>query len=297
MSDRTTGYLYCTLAMATVGSTVVASKLIAAGLPPFTAALLRFALASPVFLVLLRITGETWPRLDWHDRLLLMIQAGAGSVGYTVLLIAGMRLASAADASVIAGSLPVVSAIFAVAALGERPSLRLMGAVGLATAGVLGCTLQAFSPAGGTSSLAGNLLVLAAVVCESLFILLNKRLRARVSPLQQSALMTGLGMVLAVVPAMLEAPWTLHMDATAFAGVAYYAIVPTVGGFLLWYAGASRLSGAEAGLFTAVAPVTAMLLAAFFLREQVTTVQLVGIGCVLAAVALTTLGGRPFRAA
>ena len=40
------GMALCAAAMATVGSTVVASRLIAAGLPPFTATALRFAVAA-----------------------------------------------------------------------------------------------------------------------------------------------------------------------------------------------------------------------------------------------------------
>ncbi|HYE51633.1 MAG TPA: EamA family transporter, partial [Azospirillaceae bacterium] len=74
------GYLYLTLAMAIVGSTVVASKLIAAGLPPFTATALRFAVAFPLFLALMKLTGAAWPRPDRRDRVLLLVQAGAGSV-------------------------------------------------------------------------------------------------------------------------------------------------------------------------------------------------------------------------
>ena len=63
MSRRMHGYLYLTLAMITVGSTVVASKIVAAGLPPFTATALRFAIALPLFLVLMRVTRTTWPIL------------------------------------------------------------------------------------------------------------------------------------------------------------------------------------------------------------------------------------------
>jgi len=62
--------------------------------------------------------------------------------------------------------------------------------------------------------------------------------------------------------------------------------VPTVAGFLLWYAGAERVSGAEAALFTAVAPVSALLLAALVLGEPVTPRQLAGVACVLASVAI-----------
>jgi hypothetical protein len=58
VSDKTLGYLYLTVAMVLVGSTVVASKIAAAGLPPFTATALRFALALPCFLVLLRVSGQ-----------------------------------------------------------------------------------------------------------------------------------------------------------------------------------------------------------------------------------------------
>jgi drug/metabolite transporter (DMT)-like permease len=68
--------------------------------------------------------------------------------------------------------------------------------------------------------------------------------------------------------------------------------VPTVLGFLLWYAGAARISGAEAGLTTALVPVSAVAFAALVLREPVRVAQLVGVACVLGAVLLATFGRR-----
>eukprot|EP01035_Chromulina_nebulosa_P011864 gene11864-15839_t len=109
MSERSKGMALCALAMVTVGSTVVASKVIAGGLPPFTATALRFAMALPVFLLLLRLTRTPWPRPDRRDMALLLSQAGLGSVGYTVLLIMGVRWAPAASAGVVAGTLPAVA--------------------------------------------------------------------------------------------------------------------------------------------------------------------------------------------
>jgi drug/metabolite transporter (DMT)-like permease len=292
MNSRYAGYLFCALAMIGVGSTVVVSKTIAAGLPPFSATALRFAIAFPLFVLAMRWRGVRWPRLDRRDTLLVIAQAGAGSVGYTVLLISGMRLASAADAGVIAGTLPAVSAAVAMLALGERPAPALLGAIALATAGVLACTvhlddLRAPRAAG---SLAGNALVFAAVICEALFILLNRKLRTPVAPLPLSALMCGIGLAVALVPAWLERPWTLPVDAAALLGVAYYALVPTIAGFVLWYAGAARISGAEAGLTTALVPVSALAFAALLLREQVGAAQLMGAACVLGAVLLASFG-------
>nr|WP_311526770.1 DMT family transporter [uncultured Ralstonia sp.] len=294
MSKRLEGCLYLALAMVLVGSTVTASKIIAAGLPPFTATALRFAMALPLFLIAMRMTGARWPKLSPGGWGLLFLQAAAGSVGYTTLLISGLRHTSAADAGVIIGTLPVVSALIAIVLLGERPGRAVLGAIALATAGVLAIALQ---PGGDAARpLLGNLLVMGAVLCEGLFILLNKRLRTPVPPLALSALMSAFGLLTALPPALWEAPWQLHTSAQAthaMMAVAYYAIVPTVGGFVLWYAGAARVSGAEASLFTALAPVAAIVFAATLLGEAVSARQVGGIACVLAAVLSLGLARTP----
>lgn len=274
------------LAMVTVGSTVVASRVIAAGLPPFTATALRLAVALPIFLALLHARGERLARPGLHDGVLLALQALAGSVGYAVLLLAGMRLASAADAGVIAGSLPAVAALFGILVLRQRPGRGLLAAIALATAGVVAIN---FGGGAGTHSLAGNGLVLAAVACEALFLLLNKRLRAPPAPLAQSTLMCGLGLAFTVLPALREAAWQRPLDVAALAAVLYYALVPTVLGYVLWYAGAARASAAQAALYTGLLPVSAVGLAAAVLGEPVGLRQLLGVGCVLAAIAASAL--------
>ncbi|ASY71354.1 DMT family transporter [Sinorhizobium fredii] len=286
MSEKSRGYLYLSLAMVLVGSTVVASKVIASGLPPFAATALRFAIALPLFLFLVRLTATPWPRLTRRDWVIVLLQAGVGSVGYTTLLISGLKLTPAADAGVIIGTLPVVSAAIAIVVLGERPKRSVLLAVALAAAGVLAIVFR--PDVGNRHSLAGSVLILGAVVCEGLFILLNKRLRSEIPPLALSCLMAGLGGAIAAPVALAELPWTETMNARAVAAVVYYALVPTVGGFVLWYAGLAKVSGAEASVFTALAPVSAVLLAVAVLGEPLTLNQLLGIGCVLAAV--TCLG-------
>jgi drug/metabolite transporter (DMT)-like permease len=125
-----------------------------------------------------------------------------------------------------------------------------------------------------------------------MFILLNKRLRVPVRPLALSTLMTLFGLVLSLIPALFERAWVRPLPPAALAGVAYYALVPTVLGFVLWFAGSSRLRGAEAALFTAILPVAALALAALWLGESISAAQLGGAVCVLGAVALASLDGR-----
>jgi drug/metabolite transporter (DMT)-like permease len=285
--QRWLGMALCGAAMATVGSTVVASRLIASGLPPFTATALRFAVATPVLWLLMRLTRTAWPRPHWHDARLLLLQAVAGSVGYTVLLILGTRYAPAADAGVVAGTLPAVAALFAVVALGERPSRALLLGIVLATAGVLIITLpeaRAAARGAGATALWGHALVLGAVMCEATFILVNKRLRQPVAPLALSACMSALGLLACIVPAWLEQPWLRPVPPVAVGAAVYYALVPGVLGFWLWFAGSQRLAGAQASLMTAVMPVSALMLAAAVLGERVTTAQLGGCALVLLAV-------------
>ena len=293
LAGRVPGGVFLSLAMVTVGSPVVASRIIAAGLPPFTAAALRFAIALPIFLALMRWHGQRLPRPARHDMGLIVLQALCGSVGYAVLLMAGLRTTSAANAGVITGCLPAVGALVGALVLRERLGTRLVLAIALACAGIAAVVI-APGPANATANTSGvgNVLVLAAVACEAVFLLLNKRLRVPLSPLAQSTFMTALGLALTLVPALAERAWTAPVDGAALLGVLYYALVPTVGGYLLWYAGAERVDAGRAALYTAVLPVSALALAALVLHEPIGGRQLAGAACVLAAIAASATPRR-----
>lgn len=295
MSQSLRGQLLCSLAMVLVGSTVVVSKIIGQDIEPFLATALRHAAALPVFLLLMWGSGAPFPRVSWRDAALLLVQAAAGSVGYSVLLIHGVGLASASDASIVSGTLPAVSALFAMAFLGERPGLRLLLSIALATAGVMALAMSPDASTQASARLQGIALVLGAIACEAVFILANKRLSQPVPALALSTMMCAGGLLLSLVPAwfaMQASPSSLSTP--ALLGVAYYAWVPTVGGFLLWYAGSARTTGARASLATVWLPVSALLLSALILGESIHVWQWVGLGCVVLAIVIAFRGAlRP----
>ncbi len=289
VSHSRLGPLLCSLAMVLVGSTVVASKIIGQDVEPFLATALRHAAALPIFFAIMWWTGARFQRVSRHDAILLTIQAAAGSVGYTVLLIHGVTLSSAADAGIVAGTLPAMAALFAALFLGERPGPRLILAIALATAGVMVVAITPDARSANPTRLRGIALLLAAVACEAVFILGNKRLTKPMPALAMSTLMSVGGLALSAVPAWLlytTTPSTFTLPAVA--GIDYYAWVPTVGGFLLWYAGSARTSGARASLATVWLPISALFLSALFLGEQIQVWQWVGLGCVLVAVLLAS---------
>ena len=298
MSKSSSGEALCTMAMVLVGSTVVASKIIGDHVEPFLATALRHALALPIFLGLMWARGERPARITARDAILLLVQAAAGSVGYTVLLIQGIRFAGPADAGIVTGTLPAVAALFAVVFLGETINRRLVLAILLAVAGLVAVSLAPDVRTTGPDRLTGIALVLAAVACEAVFILADKRLSRPIPALTQSTAMSVGGLLLAIVPALLaRQAFPSAIDAPAFLAIAYYAWVPTVIAFLLWYAGSARTSGARASLCTAWLPMSALLFSSIFFHQPIRPAQWAGLACVLSATILAGLSRSAERGA
>ena len=278
-------YVAMATAMTTVGSTIVASKLMAQ-MPIFVAMLVRFAVASLVLIALVRVLRKPWPRLMPASWKLLLMQAFVGSVGYSALLLLGLGLTDAADASVITGALPAVAALLAVFVLGERLSAASWCAVALAALAMVLLQTGRVSSGGGATHLGGNALVLAAVACEAVFLLLNKRLHEPLDPLWMATLMSTFSLALCAPFALVQlavgdGP---SFSASALWAAVYYALVPTTLGFWLWYAGSSKVSGAQAGILTALLPVSGLLLSAAWLGEPVEPRH--GFGVCLAVLAI-----------
>ena len=291
-------YLAMAAAMAGVGSTVIASKLMAQE-PVFLVMLLRFAVATILLLLVVLALRKPLPRLARASWRLLLAQAFVGSVGYSALLLWGLSLTTAADASVITGALPALAALLAVLVLHERISTAGWVAVALASAAMALLNVGGADAARPPGFLLGNALVLAAVACEAVFLLLNKRLREPLDPLWTAALMSGMSLLLCLPVAAMQAavqatsgPWQ-GLSPTATWAAIYYAVVPTTLGFWLWYNGSSKVSGAQAGVFTVLLPISGLLLAAGWLGESIETRHWLGMALAVTAIVATTAFGRP----
>ncbi len=294
-NQRLVGLVLLCLAMVMVASTIVASKLIAGGLPPFTATVLRFAIASPIFLVVILASGLKIPSIPPRDWILLTVQAGLGSVAYTVFLILGVSFTSGSNASVVVGTLPVVMGILAVAMFREKLTGRFLITLVISLAGVTLVTFHHDNISGlprGTA-LIGIGFILLAVVCEAFFMLLNKKLHTPLPAIVQAGLMSGLGLAIAILPASFEVASGMvsQVDQTVLISVAYYAIFPTLIGSTLWYAGALRTTASEAALATAIMPVAALGLSVLVLGETVSLQQIVG--CILVVCAILFGARKP----
>lgn len=284
--------------MLLVGSNVGIGKSIVAFVPVPLFALLRFVIALAVLGPLLR--AAKMRRVKRGEWLNLFLQALFGTFGFTLLMLGGVHRTSAVAAGVITSTIPAVIAIFAWLFLRERPDARTLASIALAIAGIAVINVSHAGEGGGAAgnSLAGNLMVLGAVCCESLYVILSRRLTQTLSPLDICAythlfgfllmLPVGLPSVLAFAhsPALASVPagiWWLAL---------WYGLSASVFSFCLWMMGIRHVPGSIAGVFTAVLPVAAAIYGIVFLGERPTPAHGVALACVVAGIALASLKTR-----
>jgi drug/metabolite transporter (DMT)-like permease len=288
MPDTRLAYLYLSLAMVLVGSSVVAGRIMVEELPVYLASALRFALALAILLPLVRVREGGLPRLSRRTWLKLAVQSLCGSFLFTVFLLRGLTLTGPASAGVITSTTPACMGLIAWLFLKDRPSRRVLIGILLSMAGVLAVNLVEGAGPGGAHPVPGNLLVLAAVLFESLFLLIRKTVPEPLSPLAASTVLSLFGLVWFLPMGLVEAARTdlAAISATGWLVVLYYGAFVTVLAYLFWFAGVTRVPPSTAGVFTAVMPVSALALSALALGEPIGWQQLAGCACVLVGIVL-----------
>jgi multidrug transporter EmrE-like cation transporter len=167
--------------MALVGSNVGLGKSIIAEVPVLLFALLRFLIAIVCLSPWYRPARmRQVSRGEWIN---LFLMAFFGTFMFTLLMLGGVRLTSAMAAGVITSTIPATVAILSWLWLRERLSRRTVFSVLLAVAGIAVLNIArgsghnaATNSGGGSGALIGNLMILGAVVCESIYVILSRRL-------------------------------------------------------------------------------------------------------------------------
>ena len=232
--------------------------------------------------------------MSWRERRDLALMALLGLVGFTVLMLEGLKRTAAADAGIITATLPAVVAALGVVLLGDRLTRMQALSVALAVAGL--ALVQATSAAGG-GSLAGNMLIAGAVICEASFVVLGKRLAPPYRPLRLAFGTNVAGLLMALPLALLDVS---AFDARSVPSemwllAVWYALSASVFALWLWYAGLPQVETWLAGLATASMPVSALAVAALYLGEPIGPARLAGASLVIAAIVLGALSPAAIR--
>ncbi|WP_050468595.1 DMT family transporter [Herbaspirillum chlorophenolicum] len=294
--SRAMGYGCLMLSMSMVGAYVALTKPLAAALPIFLLAWLRFGIGAVAMLRWMKKPADEKP-LSPQSRRLVFLESFLGNFLFTICMITGVSMTSAVSAGVIMSAIPAVVALMSWIFLKEKITPRVWGAV---ACGALGIGMLSFAKnthgageAHGQYIWLGNLLVFCAVLCEASYAVIGKRLTAVLTPKRISAIINLWGLLLMTPMGLYTA---LRFDFGAVSAniwllLVFYALAASVWSVWLWMTGLKVVPAGRAGVFTVMLPVSAALVGVAALGESLTVLQGAAFAVALAGVLLATLPG------
>ena len=209
LTSRPVAYFCLGLSMALVGSYVALSKPLAAIFPVMLLAWLRFGIGAVAMLGWLKRPADE-PPLSRQTRWLLFFESFFGNFLFTLCMITGVTLTGAVTAGVTMAAIPAAVAVMSWLFLREAVTARTWAAIVLAVLGIslnaLSKTEETTASAPGAQAWLGQLLLVAAVLCEASYAVIGKKLTASVSPKRITALINLWGFALST-PAGLYLAW------------------------------------------------------------------------------------------
>nr|WP_243734961.1 DMT family transporter [Paenibacillus turpanensis] len=277
--------------MLIVGSFVPVNKAITESFPVFLASGMRLGLGFVLLLPLVWRRVGHFPRLALRDHGVLFAQSFFGVFLFSILLLVGLKQTSALEGSIIMGTTPVVIGLLSVILFKERFSMQQGFAVGTAIAGTL--LIQVFGASGhgggASGTWIGNLLVFGAVVGEAIFMTFGK-LVAKGTPPMVIALFTSMYGTLLFLPFAIWEAMTFSFTKAStvdWALILYSGAIVTALAVVLMNMGTSKLPAMTAGVFSALMPLSAVLISALFLHEPLQFYHIGGLMLIITGVMLT----------
>jgi drug/metabolite transporter (DMT)-like permease len=256
---------------------------------PLSFATVRFGTASVMLLAWVWVS-EGKPvikREDW----VRVILVGLTAIGiYQVFFTVGLKYTTASNSSLMLGTIPAWTAMFAVASGQERIAPWQVVGLLLSFVGValtIGGSGDGFQLA--RDSVRGDALTLVAAALSAVSTVLSRRLLSRYSALRMMSvsMMCGSLFLLAVsVPQMATEDWA-HLSWGTWLALAYSA-VPAAGlAYVIWYKSIGEIGASRTVIYNNLIPPMAILIAFTTLGERFTPVQALGALVILMGVALT----------
>ncbi|HEX2947848.1 MAG TPA: DMT family transporter [Clostridia bacterium] len=310
-AGRISGMFYLTGAFSLAGTSVIAARLVSGYLGTFTitAASLLFAVASllPFCLSGLKAKIQNLTLKEWA---MLLLQAVFGIFLFRLFLLQGLQRTSAGESGILTGATPAITALLSVLILREPMyKMRFIGLV-ITIAGIM-MVQGVFLPFGmaGTEHFFGNLLVICAAACESLFNVLsrfgfasaavgrktqlidgrNTRRIVQIDPILQTLLVSFVAFLLCLIPAAAEKPLRplMSLGPSQWLALLWYGVIVTAVAFYFWYEGIKRSEASVAAVFSGMMPFTALLLSVLILGERPAWQQYSGAALIIAEMVIS----------
>jgi drug/metabolite transporter (DMT)-like permease len=293
------GKLFLTIAFILAGSSVVAASFVSAYIPPFTTTFMSLLFGSLTAMVYCgkkmihaakRLSQKTW--------ITIALQALFGSFLFRVCLTFGLQHIGAAEAGIVTGATPAITALFTWIMLREQLTFRTIIGIVITFAGIVLVQGFPFAITIKNLQIIGVLFVLASAACESLFTTLSRRIHKStqetemLSPIVHAGFVSIFAMILCFIPAFIESPWkALQMlPLSGWLALVWYGSAVTIIAFACMFAGAKRCNGYTIAAFAGIIPISSSFFSVILLKESLNLYQIAG--CILVVAATLIISKR-----
>ncbi|SET36409.1 Permease of the drug/metabolite transporter (DMT) superfamily [Natronincola peptidivorans] len=291
MQESYGAYVKMALGMFISGSAVVVGKMVVVDMPVFLFQMytLACAMAFSGIILFFRRGSSIKEQLSKDNLLILFFQALMGTFLYRVFLLYGLRFTSAGESGIILSTIPAVIMVLSWIFLKEKMSYyKIIGII----FSILGIVIFNFTASSAVVNpsyrILGNIFVFCAVLGESLFTFLRKKLSPVPSPLVSTFMVSFYGFLLAL-PLALYQQYHFNFSSLTYMhylAILYYGGFVTVLSFCLWFAGVSKVSASTAGAYYGIFPVSVFLLSYFILNEAVYFRHIAGLALIVTSIVL-----------
>ena len=261
-------------------------------LPPFTLVLLRVALATMILLPVLYAQQLPFPKgwIGWRPFFLIAL---FNNVLPFSLIVVGQTYIPSGLASILNATTPLFTVAVMAAAGEEKLIVRRVAGVIVGLVGVVilcGGGLD-FSSGQGL----GILLCLAAALSYGISALIARRRLSKSPPLATATFqLMASSLMMIVVAGLFEPPWQLPMPGLAtWLAVLGLAALSTALAYIVFFQILRRSGATKVMLVTLLVPVTAILLGALVLSEQISPREIAG--ALVIGSALLLIDGRGLK--
>lgn len=213
---------------------------------------------------------------------------GLGVLGNHLLTLFGLRYIGAAVAGVIIGASPAITAFLSALLIQDVPFRAVWVGCAVSFAGVVLVSGVGGESAAGEKPWLGGTLVVIGLVSWALYTIGGRRTMERFSPLTVNWT-TLLLSILPQIPLLwVDQKMTVagveSVSTSGWLAMAYLIVFATALGQQAWLYGVQGIGPSRAGVFVNLIPVSALVLSALILGEQIGAKELAGFGLILTGV-------------
>ena len=254
---------------------------------------MRMIVAGAVFIAAIRFTsgppegGASRPKVTARDWRELAFLGTIGTFLYQLCFVAGLRRTSVGNSSLIIGISPVAISVMASLAGHERiKPMRWVGVI-LALLGLYLVVGRGLDLSGATWQ--GDALMMASALLWSLFSVASQPILKRHSPLIVIGLAFSIGGALYVLTLL---PWLIRVDWRSVSTFSWMmmltsALLSLNLSYWIWYTGLQKLGGSRTSVYSYLTPIVAIIVAAIWLGEPISTNQIAGAIAIFSGLLIT----------